>query len=149
MGTIAAIARRATTRAPMEELRTVEISTDAGVARDFRGRARKRQVTLLSADVWREVCAELGTELPWTTRRANLLVAGVVLPQAAGDIVEIGDVRLRVEAETAPCSRMDEQFEGLKQALSAEWRGGVACTVLRGGTVSVGDDVRLRADDGG
>ena len=133
----------------MEELQAVEISTENGVAMDFRGRAKKRQVTLISADAWRDVCVELGKELPWTTRRANLLVEGVELPRASGDVIEIGDVRLRVEQEVDPCSRMEEQCAGLKQALTPEWRGGVGCTVLSGGEVSVGDDVTIRPADGG
>ena len=77
----------------MEELQSAEISVEAGVADDFRGRAKKRQVTVLAADVWRKVCAELGTDLPWTTRRANLLVDGLSLPQHAGDTLQIGRLR--------------------------------------------------------
>jgi MOSC domain-containing protein YiiM len=38
---------------------------------------------------------------------------------------------------------MDKQHEGLRKALTPEWRGGVACRVLRGGDVAVGDDVAL------
>ncbi len=144
MGKLTGIARRETTRAPMELLDTVAISEDAGVSRDFRGRSRKRQVTLISSDVWDEVCAEVGEKLLWTTRRANLLVEGVDLPRVAGSVIQIGDVTLRVEVETAPCSRMDEQHTGLKQALTPDWRGGVCCTVLRGGEVSIGDDVSIR-----
>ena len=144
MGKLAGIARRETTRAPMELLETVTITEDAGVSGDFRGRARKRQVTLISSSVWAAVCAELGEDLSWTTRRANLLVDGVDLPRAG--IIQIGDVSLKVEVETAPCSRMDEQHAGLRQALMPDWRGGVCCTVLRGGEVSIGDDVRLRPD---
>ena len=144
MGKLTGIARRETTRAPMELLETVAISEDAGVSGDFRGRSRKRQVTVISSGVWDEVCAEVGANLPWTTRRANLLVEGVDLPRDAGSVMQIGDVSLRVEVETAPCSRMDEQHAGLKQALTPDWRGGVCCTVLRGGEVSIGDDVSIR-----
>ncbi len=144
MGRLAGIARRDKTRAPMEELTSVEISVERGVARDLRGRPGKRQVTLISADVWRTVCEELGTELPWTTRRANLLVEGVALPQAAGDVVEIGPVSLQVTLETAPCSRMEEQCPGLREALTPDWRGGVCCRVLTGGRVSIGDEVFVR-----
>ena len=144
MGKLTGIARRETTRAPMELLETVAISEDAGVSGDFRGRSRKRQVTVISSGVWDEVCAEVGANLPWTTRRANLLVEGVDLPRDAGSVIQIGDVSLRVEVETAPCSRMDEQHAGLKQALTPDWRGGVCCTVLCGGEVSIGDDVSIR-----
>ena len=62
MATLAGIARCDTTRAPMQELDSTDISIDNGVAGDFRGRARKRQVTILSTDDWRRACADLGTE---------------------------------------------------------------------------------------
>ena len=127
----------------MQELESATVSAERGVADDFRGRPGQRQVTLISADVWREVCDELGAELPWTTRRANLLVAGVDLPKAAGGVIEIGPVRLEVTMETDPCPRMDEQHEGLTAALVPDWRGGVCCRVLAGGDLAVGDPVRV------
>lgn len=144
MATLAGIARRATTRAPMEELDAVDISVENGVAADFRGRARKRQVTVLAVEDWRRACGEVGTDLPWTTRRANLLVEGVTLPREPGDTLHIGPVALRIERETDPCSRMDEQHSGLKAALTPDWRGGVCCTVVEGGSIAVGDPVRIQ-----
>ena len=65
------------------------------------------------------------------------------LPKAAGHIVAIGDVRLETTIEVDPCSRMDEQVDGLTEAMKPDWRGGIACKVLQGGTVSLGDDVEL------
>ena len=83
--------------------------------------------------------------MPWTARRANLLVRGVELPKAAGAVIAIGDVRLQVMLETDPCSRMEEQCPGLREALTPDWRGGVCCRVLTGGTVSAGDVVTIEA----
>lgn len=127
----------------METLEQAVVSTDSGVADDFRGRPGKRQVTVLSTRAWQAACAALGREVPWTTRRSNLLVDDIDLPQRTGDTICIGDVRLRVTMEVDPCSRMDEQCDGLRAALSPEWRGGVACTVVAGGSIAVGDDVRI------
>lgn len=143
MGTLAGIARRERKRAPMEKLESAEISTETGVARDFRGRPGDRQVTAISAASWRAACAELDRELPWTTRRANLLIEDLDLPQRTGDILQVGAVRLLVTGEVDPCSRMDEQCPGLTSALKPDWRGGVSCKVLEGGSVSVGDSVTL------
>jgi MOSC domain-containing protein YiiM len=143
MGRLTGIARRDAKRAPMETLEQAEVSDQAGVAQDSRGKPGDRTVTVISARAWREVCAELGQEIPWTTRRANLLVDDVDLPKSAGQIIEIGDVRLQVTMEVEPCSRMDEQVAGLTNALKPEWRGGVGCTVLQGGSISVGDEVTV------
>ena len=143
MGSLAGIARRDAKRAPMQLLDLASISTETGVAEDFRGRPGKRQVTVLSSEAWQRVCAELGKPLPWTTRRSNLLVSDIELPRNIGAVISIGPVRLQVTMEVDPCSRMDEQCSGLRAALSPEWRGGVACTVLQGGDVAIGDPVSI------
>lgn len=145
MGRLAGIARRDAKRAAMQTLDTAEISAETGVAMDFRGRPGKRQVTVLSQRAWDAACRDLGRDLPWTTRRSNLLVENIDLPRRVGDTLCIGEVRLRVTMEVDPCSRMDEQCEGLRDALAPDWRGGVACTVLAGGQVRVGDAVSIRA----
>jgi len=143
MGRLIGIARREKKRAPMETLESAVITRESGVAEDSRGKSGNRQVTLLSARAWHETCETLGRPVDWTTRRANLLVEDMDLPRAAGHIVAIGDVRLETTIEVDPCSRMDEQVDGLTNALKPDWRGGIACKVLQGGTVSLGDDVEL------
>lgn len=143
MGRLIGIARREMKRAPMDTLDRADISTETGVAGDSRGKPGDRQVTILSAKAWREACDELGQEVDWTTRRSNLFVDDIDLPKAAGCTIAIGDVRLRTTMEIAPCSRMDEQLDGLTAVLQADWRGGIGCEVLEGGVVSVGDAVEL------
>lgn len=127
----------------MVTLDAAAVSRASGVADDFRGKPGRRQVTVISVRAWRATCAELGTELPWTLRRANLLIDDMDLPTRSGDRLQIGSVRLHVNGETDPCARMDEQHEGLKAALTPDWRGGVFCTVLDDGNISLGDEVTL------
>lgn len=148
MGLLTGIARRDRKRAPMDTLGRAEISTTTGVALDSRGKPGPRQVTVISADAWQSACSELGKELPWTTRRANLLVEGIDLPETTGAVLHIGAVQLLVTGEVDPCSRMDEQCAGLTKALQPQWRGGVSCTVLAGGSVALGDSVTLQPADG-
>ncbi|MCH8306717.1 MAG: molybdenum cofactor biosysynthesis protein [Gammaproteobacteria bacterium] len=147
MGRLVGLARRDKKRAEMEILDDAEISEQTGVANDFRGKPGKRQVTVISAEAWAAACEELGQEIPWTTRRANLLTEDIELPQRTGDVIEIAGVRLLVTMKVDPCSRMDEQFQGLRSALIPEWRGGVACTVLKGGPVRLGDSVSVLSAD--
>lgn len=148
MGRLTGIARRNAKRAPMETLDTANVTRLSGVQDDFRGKPGKRQVTVISERAWRAACDELGQELPWTTRRANLLVDDMDLPTRAGDVLHIGSVRLVINGETDPCSRMDEYSDGLKAALTPEWRGGVLCTVLEEGTIEIGDTVTLHGRPG-
>lgn len=139
------IAIREKSRASMIELEQADVTTQSGVSTDFRGRPGDRQVTLLSAESWQEACDELGKSLPWTTRRANLLLSGLPLASSQGQMVKIGDVVLRITGETDPCQRMDEQCPGLCGALEPAWRGGVCCRVVRGGTIHVGQTASIES----
>jgi MOSC domain-containing protein YiiM len=142
-GKLIAIARVAELRAPLEEMQSASVTIDAGIEGDVRGRKRNRQVTVLFCESWDEACRALGVKLPWTTRRANLLVAGVPPPQAVGGQMRIGDVVLEIMLETDPCQLMERAHAGLKAALTPDWRGGVCCNVVTGGTLRVGDTVSL------
>ena len=137
------IAYRTKPKAPMTETERVEITCESGVVPDFRGKPGKRQVTLLSLQSWQDACAELGVELPWTFRRANILIDGLRFSAFdVGRIIRVGEAELQVMIETDPCPRMDAQHPGLTAALTPDWRAGVCCKVLKGGTVQVGDAVR-------
>jgi MOSC domain-containing protein YiiM len=138
------IAYRTAKRAPMLLLDTAKITAETGVNSDSRGKPGKRQVTILSKEAWERACNDLGNDLPWTTRRANLLIEGLDLENTTSQQIIIGDVVLEINGETDPCSRMDEASEGLKNAMMSEWRGGVLCSVISGGTVSKGDEVILK-----
>lgn len=143
MAKLIGIATKDSKRAPMQTLDSTFISLDKGVGNDFRGRPSKRQVTVLSLAAWQEANAILDTELPWTARRANLLVDALELENTAGRILRIGEVELLITRETDPCERMQEAAEGLFDALKVHWRGGVCCRVIREGRIKLGDDVML------
>ena len=140
MASVQSISYRKKPKAPMTEINCVEISCEQGVLPDTRGKPGKRQVTLLSLEAWQTACTELGAELPWTTRRANILVSGITFSaDDVGKILQIGDVRLQITVETDPCNRMDEQHQGLMAVLTPNWRAGVCCRVLSGGQIRVND----------
>jgi len=148
-GRLIGIARRPERRAPMEEIDAGEIGVESGLEGDHKGpKFPRRRITVLAIEDWRRALAELSdlagpVPLPWTVRRANLLVEGVRLPRAAGAILEIGPVALEVTFPTQPCRRMDEAHPGLLKALHPDWRGGVTCRVLAGGHVRLGDVARV------
>ena len=133
------IAFRARSAAPMQCLSTAPVTCQSGVADDARGRPGKRQVTVLSLESWELACAELGVTLPWTQRRANLLVSGMVFgPETVGQLLHFGSLTLEITRETDPCRRMDAACQGLQAALRPDWRGGVCCRVLSDGALEVG-----------
>jgi MOSC domain-containing protein YiiM len=98
---------------------------------------------VLAEEAWRAACDAAGAELPWTTRRANLLVRGLDLAETIGRRLAVADVVLEITEETDPCQRMEDAHAGLRAALEPDWRGGVRCRVLTPGRIRAGDAVRL------
>lgn len=128
---------------PMQLRDAGELSLPAGLVGDSRGEPGPRQVTLLSLTAWHAACDEIGIILPWTERRANLLVGELPLYQSAGSRIVIGDAVLEISGETDPCARMTAVHPGLFDALRPDWRGGVCCRVLQGGWITLGMAVDL------
>jgi MOSC domain-containing protein YiiM len=147
-GRLLGIARHPFSKAPMETVERVVVTAEGGIVGDFRGAMRrgpyKRQVTLIEAGDWAAALAEVGHVLPWSDRRANLLV-DVDLPQVAGARVRIGAVVLEITRECDPCERMEALAPGLKAALLPDWRGGACARVITGGEIAVGDRVEIEA----
>lgn len=147
-GRLKAIGRHAVRGGPMETVETATVSVEEGVEGNVRT-SRRRKVSVMAAEAWAAACAELGADLPWTLRRANLLIEGLDLPREPGARLRIGPVVLEVTQEVDPCALMDAQHPGLKSALSPDWRGGVGCIVVQAGQVTVDDAVlRVSADSG-
>lgn len=142
MGHLLAIARAPVKRGALVAVAEAVVGIGDGVAGDARGARPGRQVTVVFREGWEAACRDLGVELPWITRRANLLVEGVPVPREGSRLV-IGDLVLEVTQETQPCQVMEAAHRGLGAALTPEWRGGVCCRVVQGGTIRIGDRVDI------
>ncbi len=127
-----------------------EVSVAEGLRGDFRSafastkRTAKRQISLLEGDSWRAAQAESGCLADWFHSRRNLLVEGLRLPREPGARITIGaSLVLEVTCECDPCERMDALHEGLRAALTPDWRGGVLTRVLTDGHIAVDDTIRI------
>ena len=139
-GTLVAIYRKRVHRGPMDPLAEARLVPGQGIAGNA-DRSRRRQVTLVEAEVWEALMALLGADAPVAARRANLVVRGIRLPRTRGRVLRIGAVRLRIGGELTPCERMDEAVPGLQALMRPDWRGGVFAEVLDDGEIRVGDVV--------
>lgn len=147
-GKLIGIARRGRPRAAMETTESALVSVERGIGGDYAGVRRgqssgRRQVTMPPVEGWWAACRDLDAELPWTCRRANLLIEGLELAGQTGGHLEIGQLRLEITSETDPCERMEAQHPGLMAALAPDWRGGVTCRVLDAGCIELGDTVHF------
>lgn len=145
MPNITAIATQDASKGVITTHQQIEVSVESGLKGDYRGESCPRsQVTLLSSRNWALACAEVGAELEWTERGANLLVDDIEFNDAMiGQQIQIGTVLLKISSETEPCSHMEVLQPGLQNALTRDWRGGASCMVLRDGIIKVGDNVNF------
>ncbi len=139
---ITAIAVRTAVDGPMLEIERAVAAVDGGVDGDL-DCTPDRGITFISSRQWLQVVRELGAELPWHTRRANVLVDAPELGAWIGKTIRIGAVEVAVKAETRPCGLMDQLHRGLKDALAPECRGGVYGRVTQAGSFGVGDKITI------
>ncbi len=137
--------RRAT---PVDREATTAIA-DRGLAGDRRSdrvprnAPSPRQVTLVQAEHLDTVGALLGRDGPVDPAllRRNLVVRGIPLLALKGLRFRIGDAVLEGTGACHPCSRMEEALgPGGYQAMRGH--GGLTATVVEGGELCVGDEVR-------
>jgi len=106
-------------------------------------RSRRRQVTIISHERWKELMRDLGARLPPSTRRANLMVSGIDLQNSRGRILRVGNARLQINGETKPCEQMEAAHAGLQALMRERWGGGAFAEVIESGEIRVGDAVEL------
>lgn len=140
-GKLLGIAIKRASREPMILVEDAYVTIHNGIENDYKGSIKKRQITVLAREAWDEACAQIQVKLPWTSRRANLLIEGISLIDTMDSVLRIGDVVLKINGKTTPCRRMDEIAQGLMDSLDTHWRCGVKCSVIKGGKIAVGDVV--------
>ncbi|MGH9862576.1 MAG: MOSC domain-containing protein [Candidatus Acidiferrales bacterium] len=122
---------------PMTARTEVEARQDHGLDGDAHARpGRPRQVLLLEA----ETLAEFGI-VPGALKE-NITTIGLELPGLpAGTQLEVGAARLEITKDCAPCEMVNTVQPGLLEKLQG--RRGTLARVLAGGTIHVGDAIRV------
>lgn len=142
VGKVLAIALRDADKTVMHEVADATAIENGGLVGDPPS-SPDRGVTLLASGQWKLVTDQLGANLPWWTRRANVLVEADSLAHLIGCRIRLGDVELQVIAETKPCGLMDKLHNGLRAALTPDVRAGVYGRVVKAGSFRIGDAVTL------
>ena len=128
-------------REPMETPESVNVVAAFGIEGDRHATdhavRRARQVLLMDE----ETLESFG--LAHGQIRENITTSGIDLASTpAGKTLSLGeDVVLKITGHCAPCGMMDEIGPGLRQEL--EGKRGMLATVVQGGTVRVGDAIRV------
>lgn len=125
---------------PMRPVSEAVARTGRGLVGDLGYGSRKRQVLLMD----RETLDEF--ELSPGDVRENLTSRGLDLSSLqAGAEIRIGEVVLQITGNCAPCDQMETLRTGLRQAIDG--RRGVLATVLKGGTLRIGDSILAQSRD--
>jgi MOSC domain-containing protein YiiM len=141
-GRIVAIWIKRAHRGVMDAVDEAEAVAGRGLAGNA-DRSRRRQITIIDEDAWRDASAEAGAEVDPSKRRANVMVRGIDLTESRGKLLRLGDCVIRILGETRPCERMEEAQPGLRRALGSAWRAGVFGEVVEGGPLRIGDRAEL------
>lgn len=154
-GVVAGIALHRELEGAMEGISEAFVTYESGIEGDIRGSGghnRKRQVTVLFWENWLQACREIGEDIYWFARRANVLITPFSSispgPWMIGwyivfDSSEGTGAVLEITGELKPCRRMDEVYPGLQEFLAKDWRGGVTCRVKREGKIRYASTFRL------
>ena len=105
-----------------------------------------REVTLIEAESLDAVRDEHGIELGVDEHRRNLTVRGVRLHELLGQRFTVGGVTLEGVRDCPPCEHL-EQLTGKPVIRPLLERGGLRARVLVGGTIRVGDTVRVTSHE--
>ena len=125
-------------RQPMAPVQKAVAISDLGLEGDQHAvRGTARQVLVMDKETLDSLDLSPGVI------KENVTVEGLDLSSVeAGHVFFIGDqVTLEATGPCKPCARMDEIRPGLQQSL--EGRRGIVTVVLNGGTLKVGDAVRI------
>lgn len=160
-GRVEAILLRPARLAPMVATTEVLVEPGRGLIGDRRSAtlrtgdlAQKREVTLFQAEHLPVVAGLLGLpSLDPIRLRRNLVVSGINLLSMRSLFPDVrlqwqlgDDVMLEITGTCEPCSLMEAELgEGGYNAMRGH--GGVTARVVAGGTLRVGDSVRLRTPD--
>jgi len=144
-GTIEWIGLRPAKRADMKIVKSAELTPENGLIGDrYSGQSGKRQVTLIQQEHLEAVAKFLDIKkVNNALTRRNILVSGINLLALKDHQFRIGEsVILETTGHCHPCSRMEENF-GIGGYNAMRGHGGLTTRVITGGTIKVGDVVRL------
>ena len=132
---------------PLVTVGSVEAVAGRGLAGDryyegrgtFSGGGRGYELTLVESEVLDELA------LPWPAARRNVVTQGVELNLFVGRRFAIGDVECIGRRLAEPCAHL-EKLSGAGLMRPLVHRAGLRADILRGGRISVGDQVSVFED---
>jgi MOSC domain-containing protein YiiM len=147
-GTVSAIYVAARSGAPMVALQRVSALAGRGLEGDRNLSAqpsadRDSDVTLVEMEALEGLREETGIELSDGGSRRNLHTRGISLNELVGQEFTVGEVVLRGQDLCEPCLSLAEACGDQRVIRGLVHRGGLRASIVRGGTISVGDPIAV------
>ena len=137
-GTIVSVQTASQTRQPMQPLQQAQAISDFGIEGDRKAsKGSARQVLFMDSETLQEFRLQPGDV------RENVTTSGLDLSAIQpGNVLFVGaEATFEVTGLCDPCRRMDDIRQGLRQELAG--RRGLLTTVINGGPIQPGDNVRV------
>lgn len=144
---VSGLAIKPAQRAPMLLTERIGVSVHGGIEGNWVRQTDKdwegRMITLTSYNQWQKIESDLGRKVPWVVRRSNIQIMNVWFTKNhIGQQLKFeGGVVLEITGETTPCKLMEKFDPRLREIMAPEFRGGVTCRVIEGGTISLEDRI--------
>jgi MOSC domain-containing protein YiiM len=147
VGRVDWIGRAPVKRGPIEPCTEIRVESGTGIEGDHhatgRQRGSQRQVTLIQAEHLPVIAALSGHETvspDWLRR--NIVVSGIPLLGLLKKKFQIGDAVLQTTGLCDPCHLMEERL-GPGGFNAMQGHGGITAVVVEGGSIKIGDSVRI------
>ncbi len=147
IGAVEWIGVRPKRKAALQEVKSVKVSMEEGLAGDHNSKkGGKRMVTLIQKEHIDMISALMNKEVKPSDLRRNIVVSGLNLLALSEKEFMIGeDVILRSTGNCVPCSRMEQNL-GPGGYNAMRGHGGMTATVIKGGKIELGATVTLKSE---
>jgi MOSC domain-containing protein YiiM len=134
-GRVEGIFFHAVEEGPIEQAERVAVDAATGIEGDFYD-----DLTLFEAEAVEGLEADTGIALGPGEIRRNVMTRGIALNDLVGHRFRVGDVEAFGDERCDPCRHLESLTEpGVLRGLVD--RGGLRASILRGGSIAVGDGV--------
>ncbi|MDH3606095.1 MAG: MOSC domain-containing protein [Acidimicrobiia bacterium] len=127
--------------APLESVTEVEAVAGRGLRGDRKFDAF-RQISIVSSEELAEAAAAWGGEIPVGATRRQITISDGRFNRTPGTIIRLGEVEVEVNGDCSPCREMSETI-GPDVREHLRYRAGITGSVVKGGTIRVGDQVEI------
>ena len=144
-----ALSNSATTAKKALHVKSAEAMQNHGLVGDKAGQkpGGNRQITLFQHEYLAVIASLLNKKSVQPVQlRRNIVVSGINLAILKGKQVKIHDAIIEITGNCAPCAKM-EHVLGFGGFNAMRNHGGVTAKVIRGGIISLGDEVKVLASE--